>query len=154
MCRVATGIWHSTALPICVNGPVPAYLMMGMVGNAGLAAITGGGLYIFLTVGSLLWGKKLDGGGGWQHLHPVHPTAPIRRSASLWFCVGVCGTRNLCPGDGFPRVLRLVLPLAGNYLSQVWGLAIDFKGSGRCCWRRVGPFYLCLLIYVGAMYTL
>ena len=37
--------------------PGTAYLLMGLVGIAGLAAIVGGGIYIYVTVGSLLWGK-------------------------------------------------------------------------------------------------
>jgi cytochrome c oxidase subunit 1 len=39
--------------------PGTAYLMMGLMALAGLAAIVGGGIYLLITVGSLLWGRKL-----------------------------------------------------------------------------------------------
>src|SRR6185369_12152350 len=56
--------------------PGAAYLMMGLVGIAGVAAIAGGGIYIFITVGSLLWGKKLDTGKVSSMFTPIPPTAP------------------------------------------------------------------------------
>jgi cytochrome c oxidase subunit 1 len=40
--------------------PGTAYLMMGLMGLAGLLAMVGGAIYLFITVGSLLWGKRLD----------------------------------------------------------------------------------------------
>src|SRR5512132_3327958 len=48
--------------PLAYEWPGAAYLMMGLVGIAGVSAIVGGGIYILVTVGSLLWGKKLDSG--------------------------------------------------------------------------------------------
>ena len=66
--------------------PGTAYLMMGMVGIAGLAAIVGGGLYIFLTVGSLLVGP-LDGGkvGNTFTDSPTAPTAAAQAYGSAGF---------------------------------------------------------------------
>ena len=77
--------------------PGAAYLMMGLVGIAGIAAIVGGGIYIYITVGSLLWGKKLDAGAHQPDVHadPAHarprssrratarPASP-RRAPSCW----------------------------------------------------------------------
>ncbi len=40
--------------------PGSAYLMMGLVGISGMVAITGGALYILLTVGSILFGKRIE----------------------------------------------------------------------------------------------
>src|SRR3546814_2151864 len=37
--------------------PGGAYLMMGLVGIAGVCAIVGGAIYTSITVGSLLWGQ-------------------------------------------------------------------------------------------------
>ncbi|MBK9573719.1 MAG: cbb3-type cytochrome c oxidase subunit I [Rhodoferax sp.] len=42
--------------------PGTVYLMIAITGVAGLVAIVGGASYILITVGSLLWGKKLDVG--------------------------------------------------------------------------------------------
>jgi len=42
--------------------PGTAWLMLGIMGVAGLVAVIGGIIYIYVTVGSLLWGKRLDVG--------------------------------------------------------------------------------------------
>ncbi|MEI8327054.1 MAG: cbb3-type cytochrome c oxidase subunit I, partial [Betaproteobacteria bacterium] len=56
--------------------PGAAYLMMGLVGVAGVAAILGGAIFIYITVGSLLWGKKLEGGATSAKFTPIPPSAP------------------------------------------------------------------------------
>src|SRR5690606_6457290 len=56
--------------------PGAAYLMMGLVGITGLAAITGGIMFVYITVGSLLWGKKLDTGNVSATFTPVPRAAP------------------------------------------------------------------------------
>ena len=56
--------------------PGAAYLMMGLVGIGGVAAIVGGAIYIYVTVGSVLWGKRLDTGTTSSHVTPIPPTAP------------------------------------------------------------------------------
>lgn len=40
--------------------PGSAYLMMGLVGISGMVAIVGGALYILITVGSILFGKRVE----------------------------------------------------------------------------------------------
>src|SRR5690606_6599910 len=54
--------------------PGAAYLLMGLVGIGGIVAIVGGGIYIYVTVGSLLWGKRLDGGTRTAQFTPIPPT--------------------------------------------------------------------------------
>ena len=70
--------------------PGAAYLMMGLVGIAGIAAIVGGAIYIYITVGSLLWGKRLDSGADLR-LH------------------GLRRPRDVRAGDGVPGLLRPLL---------------------------------------------
>jgi len=41
--------------------PASAYLMMGAVGISAVIAIIGGGAYILITVGSILFGKRVEG---------------------------------------------------------------------------------------------
>jgi hypothetical protein len=79
-CRAATGTWPSAATP-WPEWPGAAYLMMGLVGISGVAAIAGGAIYIYVTVGSLLWGKKLDAGVTSPKFTPdaVRPRPPPRR---------------------------------------------------------------------------
>ena len=55
--------------------PGAAYLMMGLVGIAGIAAIAGGAIYIYITVGSLLWGKRLESGAANKEPTPI----PLQR---------------------------------------------------------------------------
>ena len=102
--------------------PGTAYLMMGMVGIAGLAAIVGGGLYIFLTVGSLLWGKKLDGGKVGNTFTPIPPTAPTA-AAQAYGSAGFVAPGTFVLAMVFLVSFVLYYFINWKYLSQVWGLA-------------------------------
>jgi len=108
--------------PMAYEWPGAAYLMMGMVGVGGIAAIVGGAIYIYITVGSLLWGKKLEGGA--TSAKPVRlaraaPTVAVQSHGSAGF---------VAPGT---FVLTMVFFVAfvlyyfinWKYLSQVWGLS-------------------------------
>jgi cytochrome c oxidase subunit 1 len=102
--------------------PGAAYLMMGLVGIAGVSAITGGAIYIFITVGSLLWGKKLDTGRVSPMFTPIPPTA---RSA----VVQTYGSAGFAaPGTFMLAMLFLVAFVLyyfinWKYLGQLWGLS-------------------------------
>ncbi|HRP28982.1 MAG TPA: cbb3-type cytochrome c oxidase subunit I [Burkholderiaceae bacterium] len=108
--------------PMAYEWPGAAYLMMGMVGVGGVAAIVGGAIYIYITVGSLLWGEKLEGGA--TSAKPVRlaraaPTVAVQSHGSAGF---------VAPGT---FVLTMVFFVAfvlyyfinWKYLSQVWGLS-------------------------------
>ena len=102
--------------------PGAAYLMMGLVGIAGVAAIAGGGIYIFVTVGSLLWGKKLDTGKVSREFTPIPPTAPTAVAQSY----GSAGFA--APGTFMLAMLFLVAFVLyyfinWKYLGQLWGLS-------------------------------
>ena len=101
--------------------PGAAYLMMGLVG-IGVVAIIGGALFVYLVLGSLLWGKKLDTGVVSNTFTPVQraaPTAAVQTYGSAGF---------VAPGT---FVLAMVFLLAfvlyyfvnWKYLSQLWGLS-------------------------------
>ena len=97
-----------SGMALAYEWPGAAYLMMGLVGIAGIAAIAGGAIYIYITVGSLLWGKRLDTGATSAAPTPIPLTAPSGRSAVLWID-GLRRARHLRAGDGVPGVLRPVL---------------------------------------------
>ena len=106
--------------PFAYEFPGAAYLMMGLVGITGVVAIVGGALYIYITVGSLLWGKKLDVGalshedgadsGGPLHTSRCRGTdrpASRRRARSPWrwcswsrSCCITSSTGSICPRSG------------------------------------------------------
>jgi cytochrome c oxidase subunit 1 len=102
--------------------PGAAYLMMGLVGIAGVSAIVGGGLYIYITVGSLLWGKKLDTGKVSPMFTPIPRTAPsavVQTYGSAGFAA---------PGTFMLAMLFLVAFVLyyfinWKYLGQLWGLS-------------------------------
>lgn len=102
--------------------PGAAYLMMALVGIAGVAAIAGGGIYIFITVGSLLWGKKLDSGAVSPMFTPIPRTA---RGAAVQ-SYGSAGFA--APGTFMLAMLFLVAFVLyyfinWKYLGQLWGLS-------------------------------
>jgi cytochrome c oxidase subunit 1 len=102
--------------------PGAAYLMMALVGLAGIAAIAGGGLYIYITVGSLLWGKKLDTG-------KVSPSfTPIPRTAKSGVVQTYGSAGFAAPGTFMLAMLFLVAFVLyyfinWKYLGQLWGLS-------------------------------
>jgi len=108
-----------TALPY--EFPGTAWLMLGIMGVSGLVAIVGGAAYILLTVGSILWGKRLEGG------------AYGARGSVLRMPVATAITGHGHAGFAAPGtfVFALVFLVAfvlyyfvnWKYLSTVWGLS-------------------------------
>jgi cytochrome c oxidase subunit I len=102
--------------------PGAAYLMMGLVGIAGVSAIAGGGIYIFVTVGSILWGKKLDTG----RISPM--TTPVGRAAPTAAVQSYGSAGFAAPGTFALAMLFLVAFVLyyfinWKYLGQLWGLS-------------------------------
>jgi heme/copper-type cytochrome/quinol oxidase subunit 1 len=87
--------------------PGAAYLMMGLVGITGIAAIVGGAIYIYVTVGSLLWGKKLESGPA-STFTPIPVSAP-NAAAQSYGSIGFAAPGHLRAGDGVPGRLHPVL---------------------------------------------
>jgi cytochrome c oxidase subunit I len=102
--------------------PGAAYLMMGLVGIAGIAAIVGGGIYIYVTVGSLLWGKKLDQGTVSPRFTPIPPT-PAGAAVQSYGSAGFAAPGTFALAMVFLAAFVLYYFINWKYLSQVWGLS-------------------------------
>lgn len=102
--------------------PGAAYLMMGLVGIGGIAAITGGALFIYITVGSLLWGKKLDQGVVSPRFTPIPPTAPTA-TAQTYGSAGFTAPGTFVLAMVFLVAFVLYYFINWKYLAQLWGLS-------------------------------
>lgn len=102
--------------------PGAAYLMMGLMALSALVAVVGGAAYILITVGSLLWGKRLDAQDTYQP-----KITPLRLPA-----VTAIEAHGGAAGFAAPGTFVFALIFLGSfvlyyfvnwkYLSQVWGL--------------------------------
>ncbi|MFO1296097.1 MAG: cbb3-type cytochrome c oxidase subunit I [Rubrivivax sp.] len=102
--------------------PGAAYLMMGLVGITGLAAITGGIIYIYITVGSLLWGRKLDDGVVSPNFTPVSRAAPSA-AAQTYGSMGFAAPGTFTLAMIFLLSFVLYYFINWKYLSTLWGLS-------------------------------
>lgn len=102
--------------------PGAAYLMMGLVGIAGVAAIVGGAIYIYITVGSLLWGKRLDVGRQSPQTTPIPPT-PVGQTVQTYGSAGFAAPGTFVLAMVFLVAFVLYYFINWKYLSQVWGLS-------------------------------
>jgi cytochrome c oxidase subunit 1 len=108
--------------PMAYEWPGAAYLMMGLVGIGGVAAIVGGGIYIYVTVGSLLWGKKLDQGKLSAKPTPIPPT-PAAEAVQTYGSAGFAAPGTFVLAMVFLVAFVLYYFINWKYLSQVWGLS-------------------------------
>ncbi|HJV79636.1 MULTISPECIES: cbb3-type cytochrome c oxidase subunit I [Oxalobacteraceae] len=111
-----------TALPY--EFPGSAYLLMSLVGISAVAAVIGGGAYILITVCSILFGRKLEGGALSNKPTPV--VTPVTASVGGHGGVGIAGFA--APGTFvFAMVFLVAFVLYyfinWKYLSQVWGMS-------------------------------
>jgi cytochrome c oxidase subunit 1 len=102
--------------------PGAAYLMMALVGIAGVVAIVGGAIYIYLTVGTLLWGKRLDEGARSVRFTPIPPTAPTVAVQS-YGSMGFAAPGTFVLAMVFLVAFVLYYFINWKYLSQLWGLS-------------------------------
>jgi cytochrome c oxidase subunit I len=106
--------------------PGTAYLMMGLMAIAGLAAIVGGGIYLLITVGSLLWGRKLDAKDSYGSKVSPHRLPPVAAAIQGHGNLGMAGFA--APGTFvFAMVFLVAFVLYyfvnWKYLSQLWLLS-------------------------------
>ncbi len=100
--------------------PGTAWLMLAIMGVSGLVAIIGGGAYILITVGSLLWGKRLDAGA-------YSTKGTVLRMPSIAL-TGHGSAGFSAPGTFvfalvFLAAFVLYYFVNWKYLSTVWGLS-------------------------------
>ncbi len=103
--------------------PGAAYLMMGLVGIAAMAAIAGGAIYIYITVGSLLWGKPLDAGKLSDQPTPIPPTPASTVTVQSYGSAGFAAPGTFALAMVFLVSFVLYYFINWKYLSQVWGLS-------------------------------
>jgi cytochrome c oxidase subunit 1 len=109
--------------PFQYEWPGAAHLMMSLTGIFGVLAILGGALWIYLVVGSLLWGKKLDEG---KFSDKAVPHAPLDSLAANASHTG-SSEHVAVPGTVVLAMLLLVSFVLyyfvnWKYLSEVWAL--------------------------------
>jgi cytochrome c oxidase subunit 1 len=102
--------------------PGAAYLMMGLVGIAGVVAIAGGAIYILITVGSLLWGKRLDEGKRSTDFTPIPRTTALPAVQS-YGSMGFAAPGTFALAMVFLVAFVLYYFINWKYLSQLWGLS-------------------------------
>jgi cytochrome c oxidase subunit 1 len=106
--------------------PGTAYLMMGLMALAGLAAVIGGIIYLLITVGSLLWGKRLDAKDTYGKTITPLRLPPVAAAIEGHGTIGVGGFA--APGVFvFAMVFLVAFVLYyfinWKYLGSVWGLS-------------------------------
>jgi len=103
--------------------PGAAYLMMGLVGITGLAAIVGGAMYIYITVGSLLWGKRLDKGSVSSTFTPIPRAAPTVAAQTSHGSSGFASPGTFVLAMVFLISFVLYYFINWKYLSTLWGMS-------------------------------
>ena len=111
-----------SGMPMAYEWPGAAYLMMGLVGIGGIVAIAGGAIYIYVTVGSLLWGKRLDTGVERQQVTPIPPTAPAT-AVQGYGSIGFAAPGTFTLAMVFLGAFVLYYFINWKYLSTLWGLS-------------------------------
>jgi cytochrome c oxidase subunit 1 len=102
--------------------PGSAHLMMGLVGIGGVVAIIGGALFVYLVIGSLLFGKRLDAGQVSPHFTPVPRAAPTA-AAQTYGSAGFVAPGTFVLAMVFLLAFVLYYFINWKYLSQLWGLS-------------------------------
>ncbi len=100
--------------------PPAAFLMLGLNGLAGIMAAIGGGLFVIIVVGSVLFGKKVDASNVIESLGPT----PQKQMTDTVSTYGNAGTFHL-PGTYilvtvFFTAFVLYYFVNWKYLSELW----------------------------------
>ncbi|NCU67912.1 cytochrome C oxidase subunit I [Acidovorax sp. 210-6] len=102
--------------------PGAAYLMMGLVGISGIVAIAGGAIFVYVTVMSVFFGKKLDAGVVSPKFTPLMPAAPTA-AAQTYGSAGFVAPGTFVLAIFFLVTFVLYYFVNWKYLGQLWGLS-------------------------------
>ena len=102
--------------------PGAAYLMMGLVGISGIVAIAGGAIFVYVTVMSVFFGKKLDAGVVSPKFTPLMPAAPTA-AAQTYGSAGFVAPGTFVLAMYFLVTFVLYYFVNWKYLGQLWGLS-------------------------------
>ncbi len=109
--------------------PGTAYLMVGLMAIAGIAAVIGGAMYLAITVGSVFFGKRIAG-AEYKHVRAAEGVAPAPQPVAAAMTghgsIGVGGF--VAPGTFTLALVFLVAFILyyfvnWKYLSTVWPLS-------------------------------
>jgi cytochrome c oxidase subunit 1 len=101
--------------------PGTAWLMLAIVGVSGLVAVVGGIAYIVITVGSLLFGARLDAGA--YSSRPTVLRMPVATAISGHGSAGFAAPGTFVFALVFLAAFVLYYFVNWKYLSTVWGLS-------------------------------
>ncbi|NYT24180.1 cbb3-type cytochrome c oxidase subunit I [Alcaligenaceae bacterium] len=102
--------------------PGAAYLMMALVGISGMIAIAGGILFVYIMLGSLLWGRKLDAGTDSPTFTPLGRAAPSA-AAQTYGSIGFTAPGTFALAMVFLVAFVVYYFINWKYLSTLWGLS-------------------------------
>jgi cytochrome c oxidase subunit 1 len=107
--------------------PASAYTMMGLVGLSGVAAITGGAMFVLITVYSVFFGKRLDSKSGFSNFtsrlmraDPDITPAGGHAAAGKW---GFAAPGTFVLAMLFLAIFVIYYIVNWKYLASVWPLA-------------------------------
>lgn len=101
--------------------PGTAWLMLAIMGISGLVAIVGGAAYILITVGSLLWGRKLEAGA--YSTQRTVLKMPVATAITGHGSAGFAAPGTFVFALVFLAAFILYYFVNWKYLSTVWGLS-------------------------------
>lgn len=111
-----------TGMPFAPHWPGTVYLMLGLLGISAMIAVVGGALFILITVGSILFGRRLPRGE--NTLAP----SPLDRAPVAVALRGHGGAGTLVAPGTFTLALVFLATfvvyyfISWKYLGTVWGL--------------------------------
>lgn len=102
--------------------PGSAYLLMGLVGISGVIAIIGGAAFVLITVGSILFGKKIDVPGYSTEGSVAVRATPMESHGSTVGVAGFEAPGTLTLAMLFLTIFVVYYAINWKYLSSVWPL--------------------------------
>lgn len=113
-----------TGAPVGYEYPASAYMMMGLMGISGVVAVIGGIAYLLITVGSLLFGKRVEErvSYGPRVTEPLRGPAVIEEHGSIGMG-GFAAPGVLTFAMLFLAIFVVYYFVNWKYLASVWPIA-------------------------------